>query len=94
MGTASFTFRIDRDLRERLEAEARAEERSSGAIAQRAIQEFLDQRDAFRRAVDEGEAEADAGLLIDGEAVTEWVAGWGKDDAPAMPTLASHPFRT
>ena len=93
MATTSFTLRIDQDLKARLEREAASEDRSIAAVSQRAIKEFLDRRDAFRLTVEEADAEADAGLLIDGDAMMAWVRSWDTENERPVPTAQSHPFK-
>jgi predicted transcriptional regulator len=94
MPTTSFTLRMDTDLKARLEAEAQAEDRSAAWLAQTAISELLERRAWKRQAIEEAEAEVEAGLLIDGDAVEAWVKSWGTDDPLPPPTVQSHPFKS
>jgi RHH-type transcriptional regulator, rel operon repressor / antitoxin RelB len=94
MPTTSFTLRMDTDLKARLEAEAQAEDRSAAWLAQTAISELLERREWKRQAIEEAEAEAEAGLLIDGDAVEAWVKSWGTHDPLPPPTVQSHPFKS
>ena len=75
MPTASFTTRIDADLKAELEAIARFEDRSASWLANQAIRNFVDERIATRELLRAGLA------LIDGGAeglgprdVHEWLA--------------------
>jgi predicted transcriptional regulator len=93
MGTTSFTLRMDTDLKARLEAEAQAEDRSAAWLAQTAISELLERRQWKRQAIKEAEAEAEAGLLIDGDAVHEWLASLDTHSELPEPTFKTHPAK-
>jgi predicted transcriptional regulator len=93
MATTSFTLRMDTDLKARLEAVAQAEDRSVAWLAQTAISELLERREWKRKAIEEGEAEAEAGLLIDGDAVHEWLASLGTDNELPEPNFETHPAK-
>ena len=86
MPTTSFTLRMDVDLKVRLEAEAKAEDRSAAWLAQTAISELLERREWKRQAIEEGEADVRAGRLIDGDVVMEWVHSWGTAHELPEPT--------
>ncbi|MGL5115576.1 MAG: CopG family ribbon-helix-helix protein, partial [Beijerinckiaceae bacterium] len=84
---------MDPQVRERLETAAREEDRSADSVAQRAITEFLDRRDAFQRELDTSLAEADRDELIDGDAVHTWIESWGTGNQLPEPTWATNPFK-
>lgn len=86
MGMTS--VRMPDDLLRQLDATAERLRRSKGWIINDAVREYL-AREAQRLARDEetreGVADADAGRLVDGDAVLAWLDGWGADDEPPPP---------
>ncbi|MCU0831733.1 MAG: ribbon-helix-helix domain-containing protein [Rhizobiaceae bacterium] len=49
MPSKTFSMRMDAELRAALDAQAKLEERSASQIAERAIKEWLDRREAVRK---------------------------------------------
>lgn len=94
MATVPFSLRIDAKLKAKLEKEAAREDRSSAYMAQRAIAEFVDARDAKRKALEEAFAEADRGTFVSGEAVEKWMASWGTGHELPMPEPDIFPDKT
>ena len=83
MPTASFTARIDADLKAELEAIARFEDRSASWLANRAIRNFVEERIATRELLRAGLALIERGSEgVAPEAVHEWLAA---DDERAFP---------
>lgn len=86
MGMTS--VRMPDDLLRQLDATAERLRRSKGWIINDAVREYL-AREAQRLARDEETrealADADAGRLVDGDAVLAWLDGWGADDEPPPP---------
>jgi len=85
MATVPFTFRLDEEIKLRLEEEARADERSASYIASRAIKQYLDSRKYERLAIEEAVNEAEKGVFISSKSMRTWIASWGADDELAPP---------
>ncbi len=83
MPTASFTTRIDADLRAELEAIARFEDRSASWLANQAIRNFVEERIATRELLRAGLALIERGAEgVASDAVHEWLLA---DDERAFP---------
>lgn len=81
MATSTFTTRIDADLKERLQQVARRERRSASFIANQAIENLVEEREATRALVETGLMMIEKGApTISAEAIHEWMNG--PDDAP------------
>ena len=90
MPTASFTTRIDADLKAELEQIARYEDRSASYIANQAIRNFVEERKATRELVDLGLEMVERGMPgIDPEAVHAWLLA--DEETPFPSALASKP---
>ena len=85
MASRPFSLRLSSDLKDRLEAVAEDEDRSASYIATKAIEAFLDARDARDRAIREAVEEADKGIFVSSEAVDRWMESWGTDNELPMP---------
>ncbi len=85
MATVPFTFRLDEEIKTRLEEEARTDERSASYIASRAIKQYLDNRNYERLAIQEAVKEADKGVFVSSKSMRAWMASWGTDDELAPP---------
>jgi predicted transcriptional regulator len=79
MATATFTMRMDSDLKSRLEAEASREDRSASWLAAQAIKMMLDEKaekyTAIERALEISETE---GRISEG-AMRAWISSWGDE---------------
>jgi predicted transcriptional regulator len=71
-----FSLRLDADLKEALQEEAKREDRSASYVLQQAAREYVDRKTSFRAMVATLEAEADKGVFISGEAMDAWVESW------------------
>ena len=80
MSTVPFTFRLDEEIKSRLEEEAEADDRSASYIAAKAIKQYLDARSFERLAMEEAVQEADKGVFISSNAMRNWIASWGSND--------------
>lgn len=81
MASASFTHRMDADLREELEKIARFEDRSASYVANQAIRAFVAERQATRELVREGLRQVEAGGPASSpEEVRDWFLA--DDDRP------------
>jgi predicted transcriptional regulator len=92
MPSATFSMRMDADIKRRLEAKAASLERSAAWVAQRAVQDYLDREDALIESV-RRVIENDDGRRISGEAVMAWMERWadGHDDPFPEPDTFEEP---
>jgi predicted transcriptional regulator len=89
MPTATFSMRMDSDIKRRLEESARRKDRSAAYLANVAIENFLRRETAEREAIAEALAEADKGVFVSGEAVERWMQRWadGHDEPFPEPDI-------
>jgi len=81
MASASFTHRMDPELRAEIEKIARFEDRSASWVANLAIRGFVDERQATRELACEGLRQVAAGApSIPSEEVRDWLLA--DDDRP------------
>ena len=80
MSTSTFTTRIDADLKKRLQKLARLERRSASFMANQAIENLVEEREATRELVKTGLMLAERGVSISSEAIHAWMSG--PEDAP------------
>jgi len=80
MGTATFTTRLDTEVKSDLEAIARYENRSASYLANQAISALVEERKATHELIDIGLKLIDKGVSISEAAMDEWFDG--SDDAP------------
>ena len=86
MTTARLSLRIDAKLRNRLEQEAKREERSASFLAIKAIESMLRDRAEKRAAIRSAIQEADRGSFISQDAMDAWEASWETDaETPPPP---------
>ena len=81
MASASFTHRMDPDLKAELERIARFDDRSASYIANLAIRAFIEERQATRELVLEGLRQVEAGApFVSADEVRDWILA--DDDRP------------
>ena len=80
MPTSTFTTRIDVDLKERLQKIAQYDRRSASFMANQAILNLVEEREATRELIETGLRLADKGISISSEAIHAWMNG--PEDAP------------
>lgn len=80
MPTTTFTTRIDVDLKSRLERLAKLDDRSASYMANKAIQNLVEEREATRELVETGLELAGQGVSISEDAVDAWMRD--PDNAP------------
>ena len=85
MASSPFSLRLSPELKERLDAVAESEDRSASYVATKAIEAFLDARDAKARAIDAAFREADKGIFVSQEAVHRWMDSWDTDNELPIP---------
>jgi predicted transcriptional regulator len=85
MASSPFSLRLSPELKERLDAVADSEDRSASYVATKAIEAFLDARDAKDRAIDAAFREADKGIFVSQEAVHRWMDSWDTENELPFP---------
>jgi predicted transcriptional regulator len=85
MNNVPFSLRLEPALKSRLEEAAQSEDRSASYVAARAIESFLDARDAKRAEIETALVEADRGIFVSQEAVHRWMESWDTDSELPMP---------
>ena len=85
MASSPFALRLSPELKERLDAVAESEDRSASYVATKAIEAFLDARDAKERAIDAAFREADKGIFVSQEAVHRWMDSWDTENELPFP---------
>jgi predicted transcriptional regulator len=85
MTAVPFSLRLDADLKEAVDEEAKREDRSASYVIQQATREYIERKERFRVMVAELEAEADKGEFISSEKMRAWVASWGTDNELPSP---------
>jgi RHH-type rel operon transcriptional repressor/antitoxin RelB len=85
MRSTTFTVRVDRDIKKRLEKLAESTGRSRSYLAAEAINEYLDVNEwqviGIKRAI----ASLDRGQGISHEQVKDWIASWGSKNERPIP---------
>lgn len=79
MTTPRFTMRLDPELRDWLDAEAKRKDRSAAYLAKEAIQALKDKTEAKAQMIREAVAEADRGEFISEDKMTAWFESLGTD---------------
>lgn len=83
MPTASFTTRIEVELKQQLERIAKYEARSASYVANQAIKAFVEERIATRALIDSGLALVERGAEgIEPDAVHSWLLDDGEGEFP------------
>lgn len=78
MSDTTFSIRIPDDLRQEVDALARASKRSRSFLVKEALQAYVDEQKAYREAIEEAIREADeGGEFISWEATERWLKSWG-----------------
>ena len=85
MASAKFSMRLEPELKNWLEAEAKRKDRSAGFIATQAIQNLMQQTEARNQIIREAMAEADKGVFVSAEAVNDWFAELDTANERAFP---------
>ena len=78
--THPISVRISTETRERLEALAKATERSRSWHIERALAAYLDVQSWQVAHIEAGIAALDEGRTVPHDAVRDWLASWGRDD--------------
>lgn len=79
MTSPVFTMRLDPELKDWLEAEAKRQDRSAAYVAKQAIQSLKEETEAKAQIISEAIAEADKGVFISEDAMNAWMDSWDTD---------------
>ncbi len=85
MANVPLSLRIDSEIKERIEQEAKILDRSSSYVVVQAITSYLKARNIKREAIAEAIVEADKGVFISQKSMGKWVDSWGTDNALMPP---------
>jgi predicted transcriptional regulator len=85
MSDSRFTMRLDPELRQWLEEEARRRDRSAGWLAKQAIAEMKRASEMRRQVIEDAVREADKGVFVSQEAVHTWMETWGTEHEVSVP---------
>ena len=80
MTTQQPSLRIDADLMESLQVEAKRQHRPASHLAGEAIEVMLRNCSEKRAAIQAALREAEAGAFVSEAAMDEWVSSWGTDE--------------
>ncbi len=80
MTTARFSMRLESELKDWLEEEAKRHDRSAGYIAVQAIKNMKEAKERKRQMIEEAIVEAGKGVFISEEKMTEWFLSLGTDN--------------
>ena len=78
--TTILTIEVPHGIEERLDELARATSRTKAWLAREALRSFLDVYEWQAKAIRCGIADAEAGRLVDHEAVAAWLESWGTQE--------------
>lgn len=85
--STTITIRVDRSVKERLEAVAQRTKRSKSFIAGEAIEEYLAVQEWQDARIQEALAAVERGEVIAHEDIVEWVKSWGTDNELPVPKV-------
>ena len=85
---AMTSVRMPEDLMVRLEAASEKLRRSKGWVINEALNEYLNKEEARARLLEETRqalSQVEAGQVVDGDAVLEWIESWGTSNEKTPP---------
>lgn len=85
MSDSRFTLRLDPELKQWLEDEARRRDRSAGWLAKQAIEGLKRATEQKRQIVEDAIREADQGVFVSQEAVHGWMETWDTAEEAPIP---------
>ncbi len=87
------SLRIPDTVKDRLDKLAGSTRRSRSFLAAEALNEYLERHEWQIAAIDEAVREADKGVFVSNQAVTEWLESWGSaNELPApLPDVFKKP---
>ena len=84
--TTTITVRLDRKLRDRLEALARGTKRSKSFLAAEAIVAYVEAQEWQVAEIEQAVKEANSGgPFVEHEDVAAWLRAWGSESVPPPP---------
>jgi RHH-type rel operon transcriptional repressor/antitoxin RelB len=90
--SAPLSVRLPENLRDDLDALAKATRRSKAFIVKEAVESYVAAHRSYVAAIDDAVREADAGAMISQQATEDWLSRWGRDDEGAVPEPDIRPF--
>jgi predicted transcriptional regulator len=88
MNTDTFSVRLNRATKSRLQKLAKSTGRSRSFLAAQAIHEYLDVNEWQVARIKQAIASLDAGKGIPHSEVKNWIAAWGSAQERPLPTMA------
>ena len=91
-----FTMRLDPELKDWLETEAKRKDRSAAYVAKQAIQALKNKTEAKTQMISEAVTQADKGMFISEDKMTAWFESLGTDhelpepQADIFPRVRTH----
>jgi predicted transcriptional regulator len=80
-----FTLRLDPELKQWLEDEARRRDRSAGWLAKQAIENLKQATELKRQLVQAAIEDAEKGVFVSGDAVHSWMETWDTGEEASLP---------
>lgn len=92
MTSPRFTMRLEPELKDWLEVEAKRQDRSASYLAKQAIIALKEKTEAKAQIIREAIAEADKGIFISEEKMNAWMDSWDTDGElpPPQPDIFPH----
>ncbi len=85
MSTVPLSLRIESEIKEKIEQEAKSLDRSTSYVVVQAINDYLKNRNVKRQAIEDAINEADKGIFISEKAMDKWVDSWGTNNELSPP---------
>ena len=79
MTSPRFTMRLDAELKDWLETEAKRQDRSAAYLAKQAIQALKDHSEVKKQLIRDALSEADKGVFVSAEKMGAWFESLGTD---------------
>lgn len=80
-----FSIRLDSEIKDLLDTEAKREDRSASYLAVEAIKNYLEARKTERQVIQAAIEKADRGEFVSSESVRTWFASLGTDNELPKP---------
>jgi predicted transcriptional regulator len=85
MTSARFSLRLEPELKDWLEVEAKRQKRSAGFLATEAIQHLKEMTETKRQLIRDAVSEAEKGVFVSQEAVHAWMDSWDTENELPIP---------
>lgn len=85
MATTQFSMRIPDELKKSLEVISQISHRSQSQIATKALSEYVQRNEWKLKAIQEAKKEANKGVFISQEAISDWLDSWGTENELEAP---------